>query len=402
MQQTHVLFVEEEITSITVDDDNNSPTSFLPSSTVEQNSALTKNSTTLKKNASVKVALQTRETSTKKMERVLKVDLVLYSGGRDANSDGLGCENVNIQIGRFGRILVDKNYRTTARPGFVYAIGDVIGPPGLASAAQQQGRSVVDALFGNNNNRNKNSSVKELHKQLISNNGGKASKDAEIGVVINDDVFEENDIEFSEVDSFFQSSPKTEAKKTATNHNKNKLLFGSISGAEALDAPLTLWTVPELASVGLSAEQALQKNISVVEGHAFFKDMARGRLAGGDSSDGFLKIDIEKKKIKKIKNKNNHHNNNNNGDVSIIDNVNDNEEEEDDDDDEANTEEQKNVIIGVHIIGEGANELIQLGSILVHKKITLEEVSKTPFSAVTLSGLYQMACDNALFKSKQL
>ena len=57
------------------------------------------------------------------------------------------------------------------------------------------------------------------------------------------------------------------------------------------------------------------------------------------------------------------------------------------------------VIIGVHIIGEGANELIQLGSILVHSQSTLEMVSKTPFAAVTLSGIFQMACDDALLNS---
>ena len=44
----------------------------------------------------------------------------------------------------------------------------------------------------------------------------------------------------------------------------------------------------------------------------------------------------------------------------------------------------------------GANELIQLGSVLVHSQSTLESVSNTPFSAVTLSGLYQMASEDAL------
>lgn len=120
-----------------------------------------------------------------------------------------------------------------------------------------------------------------------------------------------------------------------------------------MDAPLTLWTIPEIASVGLSIEQSQQKNMKdVVEGRAFFKDMARGRLSGGE---GFLKV-VARRESK-----------------------------------------GRHVIIGVHIIGEGANELIQLGSVLVHSKATLEQVSRTPFAAVTLSGLYQMACDNALF-----
>ena len=120
-----------------------------------------------------------------------------------------------------------------------------------------------------------------------------------------------------------------------------------------MDAPLTLWTIPEIASVGLSIAQAKQKSmVGLVEGTAYFKDMARGRLSGGE---GFLKVVARRES------------------------------------------RGRHAIIGVHIIGEGANELIQLGSILVHSKATLEQVSRTPFAAVTLSGLYQMACDNALF-----
>lgn len=46
------------------------------------------------------------------------------------------------------------------------------------------------------------------------------------------------------------------------------------------------------------------------------------------------------------------------------------------------------LIVGVHIIGQGTNELIQLGSILVHAVSTVRSVSNKPFSAFTLSWLY--------------
>lgn len=59
-------------------------------------------------------------------------------------------------------------------------------------------------------------------------------------------------------------------------------------------------------------------------------------------------------------------------------------------------------ILGVHIIGEGANELIQFGSMLVNSGTTIEEVSRTPFAAVTLCGLFQLACDDCLQKIKLL
>jgi pyruvate/2-oxoglutarate dehydrogenase complex dihydrolipoamide dehydrogenase (E3) component len=66
-----------------------------------------------------------------------QVDLVLYSGGRDANSEGLGLEAVGVSTKKYGRIAVDKTYKTTS-PKSIYAVGDVTGPPGLASSAQQQ------------------------------------------------------------------------------------------------------------------------------------------------------------------------------------------------------------------------------------------------------------------------
>lgn len=264
--------------------------------------------------------------------------MMLYSGGRNANSQNLACEEVGIATGIYERIIVDKQYRTTARPSKVYAIGDVTGPPGLASSAQQQGRALVDRLF------HPDSAYVEDDAE---DTGSKKEEDAEEEDEAHNDV--------SEVDSFFVN----EDLPPETLPSKN--LFGSISGsADAVDAPLTLWTIPEIASVGLSIEEAKARGMeNVIEGRAYFKDMARGRLAGGE---GFLKV------VSRYEGS------------SADSNV-----------------KGAHTIIGVHIIGEGANELIQMGSILVHGKATLEQVSRTPFAAVTLSGLYQMACDNALF-----
>jgi NAD(P) transhydrogenase len=246
----------------------------------------------------------------------------LYSGGRNANSHELECESAGIEIGKYERIVVDNDLRTKSLSS-IFAIGDVIGPPGLASSAQQQGRQLAERLF-------------DVNSEHFSHLPAPAANEAD------DDSALDN-----EVDPFF-AEPET----TSAN------LFGSTSGwSRAMDAPLTLWTLPEIASVGLSAEQARRLYMDdVIEGRAYFKDMARGRLSGGE---GFLKV------VARCVDRTHH------------------------------------TIIGVHIIGEGANELIQLGSILVHSKATLEQVSRTPFAAVTLSGLYQMACDNALFSPKR-
>lgn len=72
----------------------------------------------------------------------------------------------------------------------------------------------------------------------------------------------------------------------------------------------------------------------------YFKDLARGRLSG--DLNGFLKI-IARAEAP-----------------------------------------QRHTIIGVHVVGDGANELIQLGSVLVHSRTTLEELSNTPFAGAFL------------------
>jgi pyruvate/2-oxoglutarate dehydrogenase complex dihydrolipoamide dehydrogenase (E3) component len=63
------------------------------------------------------------------------------------------------------------------------------------------------------------------------------------------------------------------------------------------------------------------------------------------------------------------------------------------------TNDDEHVIVGVHIIGEGATEIIQTGSILVHWKATLGTIARTPFAAVTLTGLYLLAADDAIEKA---
>ena len=72
--------------------------------------------------------------------------------------------------------------------------------------------------------------------------------------------------------------------ETTNNEDHNSPLFSSV--------PLTLWTIPEAASVGMSKPQALARfsrgqtddiyyeQYAYIEGYAYFKDMARGRLSG--------------------------------------------------------------------------------------------------------------------------
>lgn len=72
-------------------------------------------------------------------------DVVLFSAGRVGNTEGLGLEELGVRCNQRGYVQVDKNYRT-AVPS-IYAAGDVIGFPALASTAMEQARVAVCHAF---------------------------------------------------------------------------------------------------------------------------------------------------------------------------------------------------------------------------------------------------------------
>lgn len=131
---------------------------------------------------------------------------------------------------------------------------------GLASAAQNQGRRVADLLF--------KSLAKPTYSPLSSRT---LITEAEVDVDTEKADFE-----------------------TPHHEDHNSPLFSSV--------PLTLWTIPEAASVGMSKPQALARfsrgptddiyyeQYAYIEGYAYFKDMARGRLSGDLDGRGTLVI----------------------------------------------------------------------------------------------------------------
>ncbi len=76
----------------------------------------------------------------------IKADALLWCNGRSGNTDGLNLKAAGLSANHRGQVTVDENYRTE-QPN-IYAAGDVIGWPSLASASYDQGRSVVDAIIG--------------------------------------------------------------------------------------------------------------------------------------------------------------------------------------------------------------------------------------------------------------
>jgi len=148
---------------------------------------------------------------------------------------------------------VNKDFRTD-NPR-IFAVGDVIGPPGLASYAQQSARLVCDLLFNTQE--------------------ASSSRSAEPEASL-EDVIE---------DSFFITPSNDDYEEEHSNPVQ----------LNRMEAPLTLWTIPEVSSVGLSVEDAAKRGWHhfsdggrVVTGYAYFRDLARGRLSG--DLDGFLKV----------------------------------------------------------------------------------------------------------------
>lgn len=68
----------------------------------------------------------------------IRADAILWCNGRSGNTDGLGLENVGLTPNNRGQLAVNERYQTEVDT--IYAAGDVIGWPSLASAAYDQGR----------------------------------------------------------------------------------------------------------------------------------------------------------------------------------------------------------------------------------------------------------------------
>ncbi|XOZ33992.1 Si-specific NAD(P)(+) transhydrogenase [Halomonadaceae bacterium KBTZ08] len=75
----------------------------------------------------------------------VRSDAFLWCNGRSGNTASLGLENVGLETNYRGQLAVDDHYRTQV-PN-IYAVGDVIGWPGLASAAYDQGRSASSDIM---------------------------------------------------------------------------------------------------------------------------------------------------------------------------------------------------------------------------------------------------------------
>lgn len=87
----------------------------------------------------------------------VKSDILLWANGRTGNTNTLGLEKLELSANSRGQLDVNENFQTSLP--HIYAVGDVIGWPALASAAYTQGRNAIRHLLGKAENVNRPSDI---------------------------------------------------------------------------------------------------------------------------------------------------------------------------------------------------------------------------------------------------
>src|SRR5262249_247335 len=92
-------------------------------------------------------AVQSKEQLEVQLESggALSVDTILVSSGRCGETEALGLTKLGIKVDKRGRILVNEHYQTSVP--HIYAAGDVIGAPALASTSMEQARVAMVHAF---------------------------------------------------------------------------------------------------------------------------------------------------------------------------------------------------------------------------------------------------------------
>ncbi|MCC6678998.1 MAG: Si-specific NAD(P)(+) transhydrogenase [Phycisphaerales bacterium] len=205
--------------------------------------------------------------------KTLRADCLLYAIGRHGATENLNLAAAGLTADNRGRIKVDETFRTSVES--IYACGDVIGFPALASTSMEQGRIAACRAFGQ-----RCESVEEL-------------------------------------------------------------------------LPYGIYAIPEISMVGWTEERLTQENIPYESGVAQYKEIARGQLLGDEI--GMLKLLIH---------------------------------------------QESHAILGVHIIGTGATELVHIGQCAMAFKATVEYFVNAVFNYPTLAECYKVAALNGLNKLK--
>jgi len=205
-----------------------------------------------------------RVVTTLKSGKTIVTDVLLYAMGRIANTDMLNLSAVGITPDKMGQIKVNEHYQTEVP--HIYAAGDVVGFPALASTSMEQGRLAVCHAF-----------------------------------------------------HVAQSTLPTVL-------------------------PYGIYTIPEISTVGKTEEELTKEGVPYEIGRAFYKEIARGQIVG--DLDGLLKLIFNRNTLE---------------------------------------------LLGVHIIGDGATELVHIGQAVLTYGGKVDFFVHNVFNYPTLAECYRTA-----------
>lgn len=203
-------------------------------------------------------------TASLKSRKQLRADTLLYAVGRLGNTASLNLDAVGLSADERGRLAVDKTFRTSVP--HIYAAGDVVGFPSLASVSMEQGRVASANVFG---------------------------------------------VPAVTVPALF---------------------------------PYGLYTIPEISFVGQSEEELTATSVPYEVGIANYREIARGEIIG--DTTGRLKLIFHR---------------------------------------------ETGALLGVHIIGEGATELVHIGQAVIAFGGTIRYFLDHVFNYPTLAECYKVA-----------
>ena len=200
----------------------------------------------------------------------IRCEKVLYAAGRTSNTADLNLAAAGIQAGSRGLLVVNEHYQTNV-PN-IYAAGDVIGFPALASTSMEQARVAMCHAF---------------------------------------------DLKY----------------KTRV----------------APILPYAIYTIPELATVGMTEAEAREHGIACANGRAYYRNNARGEIIG--DTRGMIKLVFDRNDKR---------------------------------------------LLGVHIVGEGASELLHVGMMVMQFNGTIDAFIDCVFNFPTVGEAYKYAAYDGL------
>ena len=182
----------------------------------------------------------------------MKCDIYLAAVGRKPNTANLNLQAAGIRADAYGGIDVDSELKSSASGGNVYAAGDVLGRPFLASTGIAQGLAAIQSMF------------KE-----------------DVPLALNDQQVMSED----EDDSIVPSYKVGELCMTGEKFDPKSLASNPFA------FPVGVWSSPEAAYYGLSSQQCKEMGINAGEGVALYAECLRGLVF---SPNGLLKLVFDK------------------------------------------------------------------------------------------------------------